>query len=70
MRTKIFAGVVTSIMILSNVNAADQISQIAQAQAQQAQQAQQAIQHAALISAWCYHSFLDEATPENMGGTA
>ena len=37
MRTKIFAGVVTSIMILSNVNAADQISQIAQAQAQQAQ---------------------------------
>ena len=40
MRTKIFAGVVTSIMILSNVNAADQISQIAQAQAQQAQQAQ------------------------------
>ncbi len=37
MRTKIFAGVVTSIMILSNVNAADQIAQIAQNQAQLAQ---------------------------------
>lgn len=35
---------------------------------EQAKQARQAIQHAALISAWCYHSFLDEATPENMGG--
>ena len=37
---------------------------------EQAKQARQAIQHAALISAWCYHSFLDEATPENMGGAA
>ena len=41
-----------------------------QEQAKQAPQAQQAIQHAALISAWCYYSFLDEATPENMGVTA
>ena len=24
------------------------------------EQAKQAIQHAALIAAWCYHSFLDE----------
>ena len=37
---------------------------------EQAKQARQAIQHAALISAWCYYSFLDEATPENMGVTA
>ena len=37
---------------------------------EQAKQARQAIQHAALIGAWCYHSFLDEATPENMGVTA
>ena len=37
---------------------------------EQAKQARQAIQHAALISAWCYHSFLDEATPKNMGVTA
>ncbi|MCB1659838.1 MAG: hypothetical protein KDI39_16595 [Pseudomonadales bacterium] len=37
---------------------------------EQAKQARQAIQHTALISAWCYHSFLDEATPENMGVTA
>ena len=37
---------------------------------EQAKQARQAIQHAALISAWCYYSFLDEATPENMGGAA
>ncbi|MFO1373115.1 MAG: hypothetical protein U1E99_00715 [Agitococcus sp.] len=37
---------------------------------EQAKQARQAIQHTALISAWCYHSFLDEATPKNMGVTA
>ena len=37
---------------------------------EQAKHARQAIQHAALISAWCYYSFLDEATPENMGVTA
>lgn len=37
---------------------------------EQAKQAQQAIQHAALISAWCYYSFLDEATPENIGVAA
>ncbi|MCP5173757.1 MAG: hypothetical protein H6996_01470 [Moraxellaceae bacterium] len=37
---------------------------------EQAKQARQAIQHAALIAAWCYYSFLDEATPENMGVTA
>ena len=37
---------------------------------EQTKQARHAIQHAALIAAWCYHSFLDEATPENMGVTA
>ena len=37
---------------------------------EQAKQARQAIQHTALISAWCYYSFLDEATPENMGVAA
>ena len=37
---------------------------------EQAKQARQAIQHTALISAWCYHSFLDEddtATANNGG---
>ena len=37
MKTKIFASVITSLLILSNLNAADQISQIAQTQAPIAQ---------------------------------
>lgn len=38
-----------------------------QEQAKQAPQAQQAIQHAALISAWCYHSFESNAS-DDLGG--
>ena len=37
---------------------------------EQAKQARQAIQHTALIDAWLHHSFLDEATPENIGAAA
>ncbi|HNA22457.1 MAG TPA: SPOR domain-containing protein [Agitococcus sp.] len=34
---------------------------------EQAKQARQAIQHAALISAWCYHSFESNAS-DDLGG--